>query len=578
MAVTPKRFVLRGWTLRCKVLFMTPPADSRIAGTHLSHAPALHRRPLARPDAPPAHSLLWQAALLGLSADALLYDGPVGPGLAIWVLVLALAALSLTWSAGRRVPREAVGWLGTAVLLAACTAWRDAEALRVLDVGATIGVLCLAAIALRDPALAIAAPRLRDTLWAGLAIVRSVARGIVPLAIRELFRTDRRPGALGRARTSVRLALIAATLLLVFGSLLRSADPIFARLVSLPAFDVERVVSHVLVMGVFTWIAGGWAYGALVESPASRRAPDRLPVTLGAPELTTALGTLNVLFGAFVLTQLGWLFGGERFLHATTGLTAAEYARQGFFQMMWVVALVVPLLLATRAAIGADPALTRRHVLLAMPIVALLGAIMGSAALRMRLYVHYYGLTTERLYALAFMGWLAIVLVLLAATVLRNRGRTFVAGSVVSALALLLGLHIIVPDTVVARVNVARAAAADAAQPLDLPYLAGLSGEAVPLVVRATLAPPTELQRRDLHSALRRCDAASRLLREWGPASRRVTRRQAQTAWRTWNAGESRALRAVGERSADLRRLRHSLCKTGRESRVNGRGSATVAD
>ena len=55
----------------------------------------------------------------------------------------------------------------------------------------------------------------------------------------------------------------------------------------------------------------------------------------------------------------------------------------------------------------------------------------------MRLYVHYYGLTTDRLYTLVFMGWLGSVLVLLAATVLRGRGRLFVAGSAASALVLL---------------------------------------------------------------------------------------------------------------------------------------------
>ena len=109
-----------------------------------------------------------------------------------------------------------------------------------------------------------------------------------------------------------------------------------------------------------------------------------------------------------MLTQLGWFFGGERFLRATTGLTAAEYARRGFFQMVWVVALVVPLLLvdargaARRSA--RSPGDTRCS---RFPIVGLLGAIIVSAALRMRLYVHYYGLTTDRLYTLVFMGWLA---------------------------------------------------------------------------------------------------------------------------------------------------------------------------
>ena len=556
---------------------MTPASDPALA-TRESEQPALAARgSLARHDAPPARALLWQATLLGVSGDALLRDGPFGPGLSIWVAVLALAALSLTWSGGRRVPREAVVWLGVAAAITACLAWRDADALRFLDVVAAAGALGLAAVALRDPALALAAPRLRDTLWAVRAIVFATARGIVPLALRELFAGDRGAGARGRARTTLRLALIVASLLFVFGSLLRGADPIFASLVSLPDLDVGTIVSHLFLIGFFAWIAGGWAYGALVESPASRRAPDRLPITLSALDLTTALGTLTVLFGAYVLTQLGWFFGGEKFLHATTGLTAAQYARRGFFQMVWVVALVVPLLLVTRAALAPEPALARRHTLLSLPVVGLLGAMILSAALRMRLYVQYYGLTAERLYTLVFMGWLAIVLALLAATVLRGRGRPFVAGSVVSALALLFGLHIAVPDVIVARVNLARAASPTATVPLDLPYLARLSGDAIPLAVRATLRAPAATQWDAIESDAH-CAAASRLLQQWGPASRTAERRRSVGAWRTWNAGEARALRAVGERSADLRRLRHATCSPGWEDRTYERGVAREGD
>jgi len=556
---------------------MTPVTDSAIATRDREHPASATRRSLVRPDAPPTRVLLWQAALLGVSGDALLRDGPFGPGLSIWVAVLALAALSLTWSGGRKLPREAALWLGVAVCLAAGLAWRDADALRFLDLVAAAGALGFAAVSLRDPALAIAAPRLRDTLWAVRAIVFATARGIVPLALRELFVGDRRAGAIGRARVTLRLTLIVASLLFVFGSLLRSADPIFASLVSLPDLDVGTIVSHVFLIGFFAWIAGGWAYGALVESPESRRAPDRLSFTLSALDLTTALGTLTVLFGAYVLTQLGWFFGGERFLHATTGLTAAQYARRGFFQMVWVVALVVPLLLVTRAALAPQPMLARRHTLLSLPVVGLLGAMILSAALRMRLYVQYYGLTAERLYTLVFMGWLTIVLALLAVTVLRGRGRPFVAGSVVSAIVLLLGLHVAVPDVIVARVNLARAASTTATVPLDLPYLARLSGEAVPLAVGATLRPPTASQR-DAVDADAHCAAASRLLQKWGPASHTAERRRSVSAWRTWNAGEARALRAVGEHSADLRRLRHATCSPGWEDRTYRRGAARDGD
>jgi len=528
-----------------------------------------------RPDAPAARTLLWQAALLGLSADALLHDTLTGPALALWVAVLSLAALALTWSAGRHVPREAMIWFVIATALASLTAWRASEALQFFDVVATIAALGLAGVALRDSAVALFAPRLRDTIWAGVAIVASAIRGIVPMAVRELFAAGRRPGWQGRYSTTARLALISGSLLLVFGSLLRSADPIFERLVALPDFDVGLVISHMFVAGFFAWTAGGWAYGALVASPARWRAPDRFPLSLGGADVTAALGTLTVLFGAYVLTQLGWFFGGERFLRETTGLTAAEYARRGFFQMVVVVALVVPLLLVTRAMLRPDAALARRHSLLSLPVVALLGAIIASAALRMRLYVHYFGLTTDRLYTLVFMGWLAIVLLLLSVTVLRGRGRMFAAGSVASALVLLAGLHVIVPDLVVARVDIERAAhAARSTEPaLDLRHLANLSGEAASLATTAVLtATPGPLVDPAAWNE-QRCDASSALLEHWGPASRTVTKRYRDGSWRWWNAGESEAVRVVGANAAALRRVRHEACSprwTARRAAANG--------
>src|SRR4051812_1291538 len=133
-----------------------------------------------RPDAPRGTSLLWQALMLGISGDALLRAGIEGPAFVAWIAILALAILSLTWQAGGRVPREALGWMPTAILSSGLTALRDADGIQALDVLAAAGSLGLAAIALRDWRLALWAPRLRDTLWAAASIVGNTAKGIVP--------------------------------------------------------------------------------------------------------------------------------------------------------------------------------------------------------------------------------------------------------------------------------------------------------------------------------------------------------------------------------------------------------------
>ncbi|MFL5605286.1 MAG: DUF4153 domain-containing protein, partial [Gemmatimonadaceae bacterium] len=351
-------------------------------------------------------SIIGHGLLAGLAADLLLHDPGAGLAFPLWIAIVALTMVSLVWRSGREVSTEAGAWLLVATLSACGLAWRDSEILQIVDVLATVGALGMAAIAVTDASAALFATRLRDTIWRGVAVARSAAAGIVPLALRELF-AARSNGRWGQsARPAIRAALIAASLLLVFGSLLRDADPIFASLVSLPTFDFGSVIEHVVVLGFYTWVVGGWLRGAVADSSTAGRAPDRLPFTLGMLDVTTALGTLNVLFGAFVATQLGWFFGGERFLHARTGLTAAAYAREGFFQMLVVVLLVVPVLLGTRAALQADRAVARRHSALALPVVALLGLIIVSAMLRMKLYVHYYGLTTDRFYPLVLMGWL----------------------------------------------------------------------------------------------------------------------------------------------------------------------------
>lgn len=504
--------------------------------------------------APLPRSILGQALLLGLAGDALLHN-PGGLGLPLWTALVSLAGISLAWNAGRVVNGQVAGWLATAVVFSAAAAWRDSPLLQALDLVVTMGALGMAAITLSDARMALFAPRLRDTAWAGGALVISVVGGILPFVLQEHGASESRKTPRGLIRPLLRSAAISGVLLLVFGSLLR-ADPLFASIVSLPRIDVEAMLTHGVMIGFLTWTVVGWARGALVTRSERLRAPATLPFSLGLLDITAALGTLTLLFAAFVATQLGWFFGGERFLRDRTGLTAAEYAREGFFQMVWVVLLVVAVLLGTRAALRPGRAPLVRHTILSVPLIALLGAIIFSAVMRMRLYVHYYGLTLDRLYTLVFMGWLALVVVWLALTVLRGWGRPFAAGAVLSGLAILAALNVASPDTLVARVNIGRAATQTdrSGPPLDLVHLARLSGEAVELATGAVVTY-------SVGDPDRRCEATRMLLARWGPFSRARQQRLGPASWRRWNAGEARAVRAVSRRAGDLRSVLRTQCR-----------------
>jgi len=545
---------------------MTTPLYGAAPTTLLSATSIPAQTPAARPALSPtiARATLVSAALLGVTADALMHDGPSGLGLAVWIALLALNAIVLFNRAGRTVSRQTLAWLTSAIVFSLGLMWRNSGALQGFDFLAMLFSLAMAAISVRDPDAALFARRLRHTVFTAFDVGISTMVGILPLAFRDAVLNETSKNALGRGRALVRPVLIAVAALVIFGSLLRNADPIFASLVDLSAFDFETIGSHVIVAGFFTWIVGGWARGSLAENATTHRSLAPLPIRLDAADITAALGTLAVLFAAFIATQIGWMFGGEKFLQARTGLTAAAYARQGFFQMVWVVTLVVPILVGTRAALGPGRELARRHTLLSLPVVALLGAIILSAMLRMKMYVHYYGLTTERLYPTVFMLWLATVIVWLAITVLRDWARPFIGGAVISGLTFLLALNVADPDAIVARVNVARAGRLEssAQTTLDLTHLASLNGKGTMLAIDALLRADVSnsVATTPNTPAAQRCLAAKLILSRWSPQSSARRRTATPGGWRYWNHDDAAAFAAFDAHHADLQRVANEGC------------------
>ena len=95
---------------------------------------------------------------------------------------------------------------------------------------------------------------------------------------------------------------------------------------------------------------------------------------------------LAALFGAFVFVQVRYLFGGHDLVERTTGLTYAEYARRGFFELVVVAALLLPVLAVMDWARQKTRGSARVYVVLATVLVALMGVVMVSAAERLRIY------------------------------------------------------------------------------------------------------------------------------------------------------------------------------------------------
>jgi hypothetical protein len=499
-----------------------------------------------------ARRVLPAAALLGFLADPLLRNEPWGLGLAVWMVAFAAIVVTIVRQSGRPLSREGNAWLAVAVLFAAGLSWRDAGMLLAFDVLAMLTALTLLALSMNPtPVPGLALARIRDLIRAAFGTGVDVATGAVPLLLRDAELHTLRPSSDGSFQRVGRALVITLPILLVFTLLLTRADPVFGSYVAFLDVNVEEAFSHVAIAGFFAWVVAGWLRRSLLSPPGAAALPDTpLPLSLGATDVTLAIGALNVLFAAFVVVQIGWLFGGEALVLKTTGLSYADYARRGFFELTSVAALLLPLLLGAQALIPAsDDRTNRLYRRLAFTLLALLGAIMLSALARMLLYVRYYGMSTDRLYASAFMIWMAIVFVWFAVTVLRSRPRSFAVGLVVSGFAALFTLNVLNPDGLVARSQLARGetARAGAAGP-DFKYVASLGGDAIPVLVTALTAP---MMVADSAAALNRCAAAAAIVSRW-TGERHAERTR---SWTQWNAARGRATNAVRAHETTLRQL-----------------------
>jgi hypothetical protein len=245
------------------------------------------------------------------------------------------------------------------------------------------------------------------------------------------------------------------------------------------------------------------------------------------------LGALDLLFLAFVLVQVRYFFGGSTLVQATTGLTYAEYARRGFFELLGVAALVLPLLLLLHWLMAQrSPKGERVFKVLAGVQILLLLVVVASAIQRLRLYQAEYGLTEQRLYAAAFMAWLVVVFLWFAMTVLTRHRERFAFGAMVAGFLLVVVLHALNPDVLIARTNLARA---KAGRSFDARYATRLSGDAVPELV-AGLA---DLNPQD------RCAVTSAILKRWALPQ--------PSDWRLWSWSRARARQVVRENEASLK-------------------------
>ncbi len=282
----------------------------------------------------------------------------------------------------------------------------------------------------------------------------------------------------GDQRRAVRIGTalaVSVPVLAVLVALLASADAVFASLLT-PDADLGPLGGHLgltLLLAPLMLGLAGAATGVLDNDR-------RWAGGFGVAEVATMLGLAALVLGLFAVSQLVALTGAGDRLVSEAGLTPAEYARGGFFQLCWATGVVLGFLGVVRALAAPDTLGHRAVRILGAAVPALALGLVAVSLRRMALYDDVFGLTMLRLWVVLAAVWMGCVLVM---TAVRNAGRSggrwLVAGAGIAALVLVLAADVANPEAFVVRHNGDRAR--DGAD-LDIEYVVGLSADAVPAI------------------------------------------------------------------------------------------------
>ena len=389
-------------------------------------------------------SMRWvvAAAAAGVAADLALRRPPwTNVSGAILIAVLAIGLLA----SGFLVTRTSRLLAGGAMVFGLFLAIRTDPILLVFDLAAAIGLLVLAAVHGRGRSFWELRP-LR-LLADGATVVGTSIEGLfeVPAEAAARLREAQERAARGEHQTTwaiLRGLAITVPVVLVLGLLLASADAVFSSFFDgIGLLDPASLIGHLVLIGF-----GAYALMVLLRlanDQGSSAAP-RLSHSLGSIETGVLLASINLLFAAFAVAQLLTVLGGADAALERAGLDPKQFARQGFFQLLWVAGLTLGLLMILHVLTAEEVGARRITRLLAPATVVLTILIVGVAFTRISFYIDEGGLTPLRLYSSVFALWIGLAFVITAVRVRGYRANRawLLPALLVSGLVVLLGLNL----------------------------------------------------------------------------------------------------------------------------------------
>jgi hypothetical protein len=437
------------------------------------------------------------ALLLGLSVEILFHGHPPGISFPIWTILCIVGLFVSARLEGIRPSLQA--WLlPIPILFLAIMAAMRLEPLT----GFLNFVIVLALMAIWVRSFRARNPLEYGWIDFGFGLAWApLMSWILPWGVLAQVRrrNQNKPETSSRLKAVLRGVLLALPVLVVFIALLHSADLVFAA-------SVDRALSWLNLRVLAEWvrtiavvvISGLFLLGAIAAS--LKDVPDWKPFGqdksilspfVGFTETSVVIASVDLLFAIFVGIQFRYLFGGEANITAA-GYTYSEYARQGFGELVAVAFLTMAMIviLANWTKIKSK---RQRWTFagLSGAMVALVGAILVSALVRLLLYENAYGFTRLRTYTHVAIVWMGVFFAAFLALLLAGQLRRLPFAAFVGTIGFAVTISMVNVDAFVVQQNGGRLAQSGE---IDLETLLWLSEDADPTLVRLAEEVPPEVR------------------------------------------------------------------------------------
>ncbi|MBS4176522.1 DUF4153 domain-containing protein [Lederbergia citrea] len=268
---------------------------------------------------------------------------------------------------------------------------------------------------------------------------------------------------------------ISVPFLFVILNLLISADAQFERLLSgipnLLSFKADNVFRLIVIL-IYTFSFFGFMQALLQKNIDIGQRNIHKPIVMDGIITLTVLLLLDLVYVLFVAVQFKYFFSGT----LGDGYTFAEYARRGFFELLFVTLINLSITTGVINLTKTIQGFLKKIIRLALSVLVLSsGVLLISAFMRMSMYEDAYGFTFTRVLVHSFMIFLMVIFAYTLVKIWLEKLSLF-HFYFIASLIYYAGINIINIDKIVVDKNIARF---ETTGKIDIDYLNSLSSTGI---------------------------------------------------------------------------------------------------